>query len=65
MGSVSDYLDILDDQRESIFQELGAIPDDVLWCRPMPIGSSHQVRRIRVRYPPVVIFACSLHYYAG
>ncbi len=35
-SSVARYLDLLDDQRESIFRELGALPDEVLWFRPGP-----------------------------
>ena len=35
-GPVTRYLELLDDQREEIFHELGAIPDTVLWYRPAP-----------------------------
>lgn len=33
---VKRYLDLLDEQREAIFHELGALPDAVLWYRPGP-----------------------------
>ena len=35
-GAVTRYLELLDDQREEIFHELGAVPDTVLWYRPGP-----------------------------
>jgi hypothetical protein len=31
---ITQYLDQLDDQREAIFTQLGALPDAVLWYRP-------------------------------
>ena len=33
---IAQYLDLLDDQREAIFREMGALPDAVLWYRPGP-----------------------------
>ena len=33
---IARYLDLLDDQREAIFNQLGALPDAVLWYRPGP-----------------------------
>jgi hypothetical protein len=33
---IARYLDLLDDQREAIFREMGALPDAVLWYRPRP-----------------------------
>ncbi|USN98314.1 MAG: DinB family protein [Phycisphaeraceae bacterium] len=33
---VPGYLDLLDEQRESLFAELGDMPDAVLWYRPGP-----------------------------
>jgi hypothetical protein len=33
---IAQYLDLLDDQREAIFSQLGAPPDAVLWYRPGP-----------------------------
>src|SRR5579871_5903171 len=35
-GSIPLYLDLLDEQREAIFHELGSLPDAVLWYRPGP-----------------------------
>ena len=35
-GTIAQYLDILDSQREAIFAEMGAMPDAVLWYRPGP-----------------------------
>ena len=35
-GSVTRYLDLLDEQREAIFYELGPLPEAVLWYRPGP-----------------------------
>ena len=35
-SSITRYLDLLDEQREAIFLELGALPDAVLWYRPGP-----------------------------
>jgi DinB superfamily len=33
---ITRYLDLLDDQREAIFRQLGALPDAMLWYRPGP-----------------------------
>ncbi|MBV8129486.1 MAG: DinB family protein [Planctomycetaceae bacterium] len=33
---IARYLDLLDDQREAIFRQVGALPDAVLWYRPGP-----------------------------
>ena len=33
-GSVTRYLDLLDDQREAIFHDLGPLPVAALWYRP-------------------------------
>src|SRR5262249_47911573 len=33
---ITRYLDLLDEQREAIFHELGPLPDAVLWYRPGP-----------------------------
>jgi len=35
-SSITRYLDLLDEQREAIFHELGPLPDAVLWYRPGP-----------------------------
>ncbi len=35
-GSVTRYLDLLDEQREAVFHELGPLPEAVLWYRPGP-----------------------------
>ena len=35
-GPIAEYLDLLDDQREELFRELGNLPDAVLWYRPGP-----------------------------
>jgi hypothetical protein len=35
-SSVARYLDLLDEQREAIFRELGPLPGTVLWYRPGP-----------------------------
>jgi hypothetical protein len=68
--SIAQYLDLLDDQREAIFRELGPLPDDVLWYRPAPkvwsIGEHLDHSRVAncflrrlmiVYYPPASIFA--------
>jgi hypothetical protein len=31
---ITQYLDLLDEQREALFHELGPLPDAVLWYRP-------------------------------
>lgn len=47
-SSITRYLDLLDEQREAIFQELGALPDAVLWYRPAPgFGPSASISTIR------------------
>ncbi|HWE35081.1 MAG TPA: DinB family protein [Isosphaeraceae bacterium] len=69
-GSVTRYLDLLDDQREAIFHELGPLPDAVLWYRPGPrvwsigehLDHSRVVNRflrrlVIVYYPLASIFA--------
>jgi len=33
---ITRYLDLLDEQREALFHELGPLPDAVLWYRPGP-----------------------------
>jgi hypothetical protein len=33
-GSIARYLDLLDQQREAIFHELGSLPNTALWYRP-------------------------------
>ena len=35
-NSITRYLGLLDEQREAIFDELGPLPDAVLWYRPGP-----------------------------
>lgn len=35
-GHVSGYLDLLDSQREAIFERMGDMPEHVLWYRPGP-----------------------------
>jgi len=35
-GPIARYLDLLDDQREAVFTELGALSEAVLWYRPGP-----------------------------
>jgi hypothetical protein len=35
-SAITRYLDLLDEQREAIFHELGPLPDAVLWYRPGP-----------------------------
>jgi hypothetical protein len=35
-GAVSEYLNLLDTQRETLFNQMGALPDPVLWFRPGP-----------------------------
>jgi len=64
-GVVPRYLDLLDEQREAIFAEIGPMPDAVLWYRPGPkvwsIGEhlDHTrvinccTRRIMLAYLPV------------
>ncbi len=69
-NSITRYLDLLDEQREAIFHELGPLPDAVLWYRPGPrvwsIGEhldhprvlSCAVRRLLMVYFPLAsIFA--------
>jgi hypothetical protein len=34
MSTIASYLDLLDDQREAIFRQIGALPDAVLRYRP-------------------------------
>jgi hypothetical protein len=69
-GPATQYLELLDNQREEIFRELGALPEVVLWYRPGPrvwsIGEhlDHTrvincfTRRLMVAYFPIAsIFA--------
>ncbi len=69
-GPIASYLDLLDEQREAIFGQLGALPDAVLWYRPGPkvwsIGEhlDHTrvincfTRRLMIGYTPIAaIFA--------
>ena len=69
-SSLTRYLDLLDQQREAIFDELGPLPDAVLWYRPgqkvWSIGEhldhtrvlSCAVRRLLIVYFPLAsIFA--------
>ena len=35
-STITRYLDLLDEQREAIFHEVGPLPDAVLWYRPGP-----------------------------
>ncbi len=68
------YLELLDDQREAIFQRLNELPDAVLWYRPGPkvwsIGEhlDHTrvinccARRLMIAYFPLAsIFALPFH----
>jgi hypothetical protein len=67
---IARYLDLLDDQREAIFNQLNAMPDVVLWYRPGPkvwsIGEHLDHTRVincctrrilTVYYPVASIFA--------
>ena len=69
-SSITRYLDLLDEQREAIFHEVGPLPDAVLWYRPGPrvwsIGEHLDHSRVAncflrrlmiVYYPPASIFA--------
>jgi DinB superfamily len=70
LSPIARYLDLMDDQREALFTQLGALPDAVLWYRPGPkvwsIGEhlDHTrvincfTRRLMIVYYPVAsIFA--------
>lgn len=69
-SAITRYLDLLDEQREAIFNEIGQLPDAVLWHRPgrrvWSIGEhldhtrvlSCAIRRFLILYfPPASIFA--------
>jgi hypothetical protein len=69
-GVIESYLNVLDEQREAIFAEMGPIADAVLWYRPGPkvwsIGEhlDHTrvinccARRLMIAYfPPASVFA--------
>ena len=43
-SSIAQYLDLLDEQREAIFHELGPLPDAVLWYRRRHFYTTHDER---------------------
>lgn len=69
-SSITRYLDLLDEQREAIFHEMGPLPDAVLWYRPGPkvwsigehldhsrVVNCFERRLMIVYYPLASIFA--------